>query len=275
MNILYKCLSWYSFNYLFQYYFPNEYRQLRTILTNAINYILKEGEPILIKLFVNVIYIYSYTEIRFKKYVSPFIEKYSASNNKDFISLITYYDFNFNSCHEIYTNSSIQWLRGIISINPVSEYNYHIIKNNITKQLLFEIRQDISNENIDFKPFNNHFLSINLILSNLDPINIVLKTDKYDFYVVGNKIDKTFINHYLKNIIHIDIDIANYCLEVIDNNVNMFTLTNDKFIILENNNYTIKKNDSILTNMPFDKSESKDTLSEKGSSSDNDFIKVE
>lgn len=277
MNIFKIGLTWYSCNYLLQYYFPNEHRQLRILLTNVVNTVLNKCEKISISFFVQIIYIYSCAEIKFKKYCSPLIEKYTDNNScSEFKIRINYYNFNFECCNEIHTNSSLKWLKDNLSISPKAEYKYHTITNTPTNQTLLEIKEDIIYETVEFKSFINHFLSINLIIPNVDPINIVLKKDNYDFYIVGNTIDKTFINHYLKNIISIEEYIDNYTLEVIDNNVNMFTLTQDEYIFLENEfNYIIKKHISTLDNICIDKSESKETLSEKSSSSDNEFIKVE
>jgi len=76
-----------------------------------------------------------------------------------------------------------------------------------------------------------------------------LKTDHYNFYLVGNKFTKQFFLYYLKQCIKIDAPINDtdiFSLKIIDHNVNslaiIFTDKNES-IVLEKNGYKVINND--------------------------------
>ena len=71
-----------------------------------------------------------------------------------------------------------------------------------------------------------------------DMYQLKLSNDSENYYVVGNRINKHVIYYLLKNQCGIDID-CNYELDIIDNNVNMLTLTEKEEIVLEDSCYKI------------------------------------
>ena len=61
------------------------------------------------------------------------------------------------------------------------------------------------------------------------------------FYLEGNKIfDKIFLKWYLDYWYQINLE-EEYKLHIIDNNINIFTLSPDQYIILNETDYSIKK----------------------------------
>jgi hypothetical protein len=82
---------------------------------------------------------------------------------------------------------------------------------------------------------------------NNNSYTIDLLNDTFNFYIVGNTIDKAFVLYYLKFILKLDIDVNNleevvYSIAVCDQNANFLTITNDDVIVIEENEYKIKHN---------------------------------
>jgi hypothetical protein len=82
---------------------------------------------------------------------------------------------------------------------------------------------------------------------NNERYNINLKINDFNFYIVGNIINKTFLQYYMKNILHNDICIntdteelkSSYKLELMDHEVNLLSLTDSQYIIIKKNGYII------------------------------------
>jgi phage terminase large subunit-like protein len=94
---------------------------------------------------------------------------------------------------------------------------------------------------------NIKFISINLIHNN-NTYQILLKTPEYNFYIVDNIIDATFFKYYLVNIVKeknngLDNNFS-YTLEIMDHNVNMFTLNEKQSIIFKKDSYDILQCDT-------------------------------
>jgi hypothetical protein len=92
---------------------------------------------------------------------------------------------------------------------------------------------------------NVRFIAITMIY-NGERYKIVLKTPEYNFYVVGNRIDKNFLQYYLTNILFIPLSngVSNehkfeYFLEIMDNDVNFVFLNEQQYILLALDKYTL------------------------------------
>jgi hypothetical protein len=89
---------------------------------------------------------------------------------------------------------------------------------------------------------NIKFIAINLTHNN-KTYQIQLKTPEYNYYIVDNIIGKTFFNYYLVNILKVvnsSLDSNfKYNLEIMDHNVNMFTLNENQSIIFKKDSYDI------------------------------------
>lgn len=84
--------------------------------------------------------------------------------------------------------------------------------------------------------------SLNLIFSMKDHYNIQLSTDNYNYYIVGNIIDKYLILYLLYKQHNIDVDIENvsYMIEIIDNNMDLIYISEKDEILLLEDTYKIK-----------------------------------
>jgi hypothetical protein len=104
------------------------------------------------------------------------------------------------------------------------------------------------NKNIDFtnvtqyEVSNIKFIAINLTHNN-NTYQIQLKTPEYNFYIVDNIIGATFFKYYLVNILKVinnDLDSNfTYSLDIMDHNVNMFTLNEKQSVIFKKDNYNL------------------------------------
>ena len=74
--------------------------------------------------------------------------------------------------------------------------------------------------------------------------NINLKTNDFNYYVVGNIIDKSFVQYYINTVLnlsfsYLETKMATYQLELMDNDVIMTSLTGEQSIIIEKQGYRI------------------------------------
>jgi len=71
--------------------------------------------------------------------------------------------------------------------------------------------------------------------------NIDLKNENHNFYVVNNKINKSFLRYYLVNILKLDVsEEFNYKLQLMDHQVNILHLDESHDIVIEKDNYRIE-----------------------------------
>jgi len=94
----------------------------------------------------------------------------------------------------------------------------------------------------DYSKCYIRFLSMELTFENtVYPIK--LEADYYNHYYVGNIIDSHFFKYYLINVLNLNIDLnsetCDYIVTLIDQDVNILTLTSKQVIILEKNSYKI------------------------------------
>jgi hypothetical protein len=77
--------------------------------------------------------------------------------------------------------------------------------------------------------------------------NINLKTDEFNYYLVGNIIDKYFVQYYINTVLNLnfsykELEIKTYQLELVDHNVNIINLNFEQSIIIEKDGYRIVNN---------------------------------
>jgi len=66
--------------------------------------------------------------------------------------------------------------------------------------------------------------------------------DKYNYLIVHNKLDKDFINYFLKahyNDLVKDLEIENYSIKIIDDNVNVVEFDNSRSLLINKSDYEI------------------------------------
>ena len=76
-----------------------------------------------------------------------------------------------------------------------------------------------------------------------EPYKVDLKTDKFNYYLVGNKFTKQFFIFYLKNYLEIkEIKDDKVNLKIIDHDINTFEIDftdKNESIVLEKNGYQL------------------------------------
>jgi hypothetical protein len=90
------------------------------------------------------------------------------------------------------------------------------------------------------------FISIELVFD--DDVNqtahkILLKVGDDNYYVVGNVIDAEFITYYMHKYLKLKLEnySQKYTLNVVDGNVNCFSMTQDDRMLLKKNEYTLSR----------------------------------
>jgi hypothetical protein len=89
--------------------------------------------------------------------------------------------------------------------------------------------------------FKLHF--INIIFSEKDKYEIKLFNGKYNYFVVGNIIDKYVVAYFLYNQHNLIVneDTFEYTMEIIDNNIKTIHISENDSIIFEKSSYKITK----------------------------------
>ena len=67
-------------------------------------------------------------------------------------------------------------------------------------------------------------------------------TDKYNYLIVHNKLDKDFISYFLKtHYIELikDLELENYIIKIIDDNVNVVEFGNTRSLLINKTGYEI------------------------------------
>ena len=226
----------------------------------------------LLKFISDSIYLYSFAEIFYINKVKPsvnalvtissyFLEKYKFT--KTFESSIKYsikvYKNNILT-HNLVPSDNISDL--LKKANTLKD----TLKNEIEYLIIVTIHYNKLNEKelnicynklcyeVNDREYNLLFFSDKLsslkflyvtLTYNNETYTIDLSTDNFNFYIVGNIIDKVFVLYYLKYIVKLDTPLSSldeiiYSISICDQNANFVTITNDDIIIIEENDYKIK-----------------------------------
>ena len=89
---------------------------------------------------------------------------------------------------------------------------------------------------------NVKFISLFVIYQDTQYFFELMNTE-YNFYIVNNKINQTFIKYYLQNILNVSLkdNVFEYILCGCDQNADVFTLIQEDIIIIELDSYRIYK----------------------------------
>lgn len=96
-------------------------------------------------------------------------------------------------------------------------------------------------ESLEHNQSNYKFI-LSEITINDKKIVIHFTTDKYNYLIVHNKLDKDFIIYFLKthyNELIKDLEIENYTIKIIDHNVNIVEFDNTKSLLINKSGYEI------------------------------------
>lgn len=204
---------------------------------NVINNYIKN---IVISFGYNILYLFSYLEIKYNKYTKQIC--YTSTDN------FTTNDVLFMNI-EIYNVSNI--INKRIKYDDIQNETYECImitnnmdnKNNMkNEKRIIQNYIKFPNE-LNWECTNKYFLSLSVILETGEVCNIMLESQKYNYNyrIVGNIIDNIFIRYYLekyhKDIIHKNIS---YKIQLIGPTFELLNLGMDKKILLEKDGYLIE-----------------------------------
>lgn len=111
-----------------------------------------------------------------------------------------------------------------------------------------KVMYDLDEEETFSEISDNNFLLVELKVGEKTPEKILLKTEEYNFYVVGNNLTKGFFLYYLKQILRISEEIKDndkMSVKLIDKDVNVLEIIftdKDESILLEKNGYKLLNN---------------------------------
>jgi hypothetical protein len=223
---------------------------LRTgILAILLNDYLKRNYPdkyqeLIVSVSYNLIYLYSKTQILYANLIKVLNKK--IEENPNLLKLRNDLDLLLKPKSGIVT--ILEYVRnGNLVDKSDQEYDFTIYswldgtKSCVNKKLIYDSKESLSfSEASDIK-----FLLIELKIGENNSHKIDLKTDEFNFYMIGNSFTKQFFIYYLKQILKISEEIKDddkINLKFIDHDVNTieidFTDKNES-ILLEKNGYKL------------------------------------
>lgn len=199
----------------------------------------KKYETFIISFSYNLIYLYSKVQIFYMNIVKIVNKK--IEETPKLLKLKNDLDLLLNKKNG--TVIMIECIKnGILSNNlSTTECDFALYSrlDNSNKCLNKKIVYDLD-ESIDvYEVSTIKFLLVEL-KNDVETYKIDLKTDEYNFYIVGNKFTKQFFQYYLTEILKITESVDNFRLHIIDHDVNTveldFSDENDH-ILLEKTGY--------------------------------------
>jgi hypothetical protein len=262
--IIYLALSAILIKQVYSFLYPTDYEIIVNIIENRMKNLKEDLEPQMISLGYNLLYYYSLAQIyfnKFIKFVSPhisvlwialinFLRENKLIDKQKNVTLVEIYKggqmVNNISIHEHNTYN----LLNIIG-EPINKDNYDFIiiternidYNQNDKIHYTELPQLLE----DYKYSNIRFFALDLTYKN-ETHSIDLKNENFNHYIVNNVLNKEFFNYYLTNVLDVEIDKNNfdYKVALVDHNVNMVELTPNDYLIINEDDYEIKKINNVL-----------------------------
>ena len=205
--------------------------------------------PLLYVFAYNVIYLYSWLQLKYYKCSTMALSHiriiYDALHkNKNIVELRALHFYQNNIVIIEYLLNQNAPLDTIsINIHPVFVFDYVVFIDTPSSQLTPKnmVCYNFIPVTLLYEVSNIIFLSIKLEYNN-KIYNIVLKTDMYNYYIVNNRINAQFITYYLINVVkeHSIIENIKYTLEILDNDINIHSLTEMHTIIIKKDTYEIE-----------------------------------
>ena len=226
------------------------YTLLRTgIITFLLNEYLKNKFPekyqeIIVSFSYHLIYLYSKAQILYMNLIKVVNKK--IEENPNLLKLKNDLDLLMNPKSGI--PNMVDYIK---NGNPVDKGDddfdfmiYSWLDNNkscINKKILYDLNEPLSfSEVSDIK-----FLLVEFKIGENSSHKIDLKTNEFNFYIVGNNFNKHFFLYYLKQFLKIGEEIKDddkFTLKIIDNNVNtveLYFTNKNESILLEKNGYKL------------------------------------
>lgn len=210
--------------------YPEKYQNLLITISYNFFYLLSKIQILFTKMLVKInekIENYPYfcnvkkQVILFMKKKPEFIESTEYINNGEFV--------------EVNDRSNNDTAFDFILYSWMDDENEFV-----NKKLIYEKNEIVTSSELS----ETKFMLIEINIGE-NKYKIDLKTDRFNFYVVGNLLTKQFFIYYLKQILKLNElihDDDNISIKIIDNNINIsefhFTDKNE-YIVLEKNGYKV------------------------------------
>jgi len=197
--------------------------------TTIPNYLLN----LIYSISYNSIYYYSKLQLGFiktQKNITSYAKSVPVLNN-----LLTYMKPNTNS--DIYTYTNVHNDLTICSkFNEEQNVDYKLILHYNPDDEKIKYIESLKVEQADYK-----FIMTEISIAD-KKIVIHFTTDKYNYLIVHNKLDKDFIIYFLKT--HYselikDLELENYIIKIIDDNVNVVEFGNTRSLLINKTGYEI------------------------------------
>ena len=219
----------------------------------------KKCEDFFVTVSYNVIYVYSKAQIFYMNIVKTVNKK--IEETPKLLKLKNDLDLLLNKKNG--TVIMIECIKnGILSDNlSMTECDFALYsrlddsKKCLNKKIVYDL-----DESIDvYEVSDIKFLLVEL-KNGVDTYKIDLKTDEYNFYIVGNRFTKQFFQYYLTEILKITEGVDKFSLHIIDHTVNKVELDfsdENAHILLEKTEYklSIVNNENHINDNSEDKEE--------------------
>ena len=227
----------------FKLSFQNNY------INNVKNKLTEKITPLMISLCYNCVYIYSLCNIKFNIVKNTINRQFMLlwsylKENKILTETITIIntfiliDANGNEINIIMSNkNNVEFIE--LACKPHNYSGLFLMDKNIETECVNNVFYTSFPTTFDYKISKISFMSIKLEYEN-KIYSINLKNNKYNYYIVNNCLNQTFLKYYIKNILKIPINETkfDYKLSIIDNNVNFITLLPNQYILIMEDDYT-------------------------------------
>lgn len=195
-----------------------------------------------IKIIYNTIYVYSACQIKCTQAYNYLLPYFKNNEIMDQIK-IEQFDFDTNKVTNILEKDLQHIVKNNLYIASAND-NSNINKNNSSVKNKLIIDKNIICLAFDIS--NITFIALYLNCNGIR-YNINLKTDEFNYYLVGNKIDRRFVQYYINAVLDLkfsytDPEITTYELELIDHEVNIIYLSYNQSIMIDKDGYHIIEN---------------------------------
>lgn len=215
-----------------------------TIALMLTNKLTEKITPLMISLCYNCIYIYSLCNIKFNIVKNTINRQFMLlwsylKENKIIINTFILIDANGNEINEIMSyKNNVEFIE--LACKPYNYSGLFLIDKNIETECVNNVFYTNFPTTFDYKISKISFMSIELEYEN-KIYSINLKNNKYNYYIVNNCLNQTFLKYYIKKILKIPINENkfDYKLSIIDNNVNFITLLPNQYILIMEDDYKI------------------------------------
>jgi len=235
-------------HYLLDKFYPAQYRYFLLVTTTGI------------------IYYYSYAEMRLRNYIDEYPRVKNIVDSIDEIFKKKRYEIEFikflQVSHFTTKNELLSSLNNEYRLPfDFMIYSFSSKDEKVANRCLYYTLDDVENKLTNCEKCNYTFFSVEVVVQlENGPIKsyiLPLKTERENYYMVGNKINKVFICYLLYQKYGVEYDSENivYSLNLLDNHIKIVTLNEYDCILFLKEDYeieheSIEDNDSENDSMP-------------------------